>query len=109
VCGNDVLEGSEDCEPGVTFTDTCVDESFLSGDLACTAVGETTECDWDYSACVGGCGNGIIEGISDGLTADELCDRDALAGETCEGLGYTGGDLACQPDCTAYDETGCIA
>ena len=25
------------------------------------------------------------------------------------GLGYSGGDLGCQPDCTAYDETGCIA
>lgn len=109
VCGNDVVEGTEDCEPGVTFTEVCTDVGFLSGDLACTAVGETAECQWDMSSCVGGCGNDIIEGISDGLTADEVCDGTALGGETCEGLGYSGGDLACQPTCDAYDETGCIA
>jgi len=102
VCGNDVVEGTEDCEPGVTFTEVCTDVGFASGDLACTAVGETEECQWDMSACVDGCGNDVIEG-------SEVCDGTDLDDQTCEGLGYTGGDLACQPTCDAYDETGCIA
>jgi hypothetical protein len=111
VCGNDVIEGDEDCEPGLTFTETCVDEGFLSGDLACTAADDPDRpCLWDFSSCVGGCGNNIIEGISDGLTADELCDGTALDGNDCTtiGEGFSGGELACQPTCDAWDTTGCI-
>jgi hypothetical protein len=108
VCGNGEVEGSEDCEPGVAFTEVCTGLGFLSGDLACTAAGGEDECLWDLSGCVGGCGNDIIEGTADGLSADEVCDGTALADEDCVSLGHTGGDLACLPDCTDYDETGCV-
>jgi hypothetical protein len=108
VCGDDTVEGSEDCEPGVTFTELCTDVGFLSGDLACTAVGDDDECQWDLSSCLGGCGNDLVEGIDDGLTADEVCDGTDLDGEDCTTLGHTSGELACADDCTAFDETGCL-
>lgn len=45
------------------------------------------------------CGNGQQEGT-------EECDGTDLGGETCTGLGYPSGTLACQENC-AYDRTGC--
>ena len=40
-----------------------------------------------------GCGNGVKE-------PGEACDGADLAGETCETHGYSGGDLACNGDCS---------
>jgi hypothetical protein len=45
------------------------------------------------------CGNGSISGA-------EQCDGGDLGGLTCLGLGFDGGTLGCNPDCT-YDTTGC--
>ncbi|MFV8753228.1 lamin tail domain-containing protein [Nannocystaceae bacterium ST9] len=47
------------------------------------------------------CGNAVQE-------ADEACDGSDLAGQTCAGLdpAYTGGTLACTPEC-GFDESGC--
>ena len=39
------------------------------------------------------CGNGIVE-------SGEQCDGSNLAGQTCIGLGYDGGTLSCNQDCT---------
>lgn len=44
------------------------------------------------------CGDGVVEG-------DEQCDGGNLAGQTCDGLGYFGGDLAC--DSCVFDTSGC--
>ena len=46
------------------------------------------------------CGNGAVDG-------EEPCDGDALGGQSCADLGFHGGTLACNPDCT-YDVTGCL-
>ena len=46
------------------------------------------------------CGNDFTE---DG----EDCDGIDLAGETCQGLGFADGDLACTPGC-AFDTSGCV-
>jgi len=46
------------------------------------------------------CGDGVIEG-------DEDCEGDDLAGQTCESLGFLGGELSCDEDCS-FDITGCI-
>ncbi len=59
----------------------------------------------DLTACVSStCGDGILEG-------DEQCDGDhlfvALGYETCADLGFAGGELACQSDCTDLDLSGC--
>jgi len=45
------------------------------------------------------CGNGTVE-------EGEQCDGSDLAGQTCESLGYAGGTLSCNPDCT-FDTSGC--
>jgi PGF-pre-PGF domain-containing protein len=47
------------------------------------------------------CGNGIIE-------TGEDCDGTQLNGQTCTGLGYTGGTLACSASCK-LDKSGCIS
>jgi len=36
------------------------------------------------------------------------CDGEFLNGETCESLGFAGGQLACHPQCYTYDATNCI-
>lgn len=47
------------------------------------------------------CGDGEIGGA-------EVCDGDALGGESCESLGYPdGGDLACADDCLDFDRSDC--
>lgn len=45
------------------------------------------------------CGNGVIN-------PGEQCDGNALGGTTCIDLGYSGGTLACGPNCT-FDVRGC--
>ncbi len=47
------------------------------------------------------CGNGVID---DG----EQCDSDNLNGFSCTDLGYSGGDLACDPVTCTYDASGCV-
>lgn len=44
------------------------------------------------------CGNGTVE-------PGEACDGDNLAGQSCEGLGFVGGELACSQ--CMVDATGC--
>lgn len=45
------------------------------------------------------CGDGTREG-------SEQCDGDDLGEQTCPGLGYTGGTLSCEEDCT-FDTSNC--
>jgi hypothetical protein len=47
-----------------------------------------------------GCGNGIIE-------PGEACDGSNLGGKTCQFLGFSGGTLSCDPDCT-LNTSGCF-
>ena len=47
------------------------------------------------------CGDGVREGA-------EACDGNDLGGQTCIGLGYSGGVLACAVDCS-FDESGCTS
>lgn len=47
------------------------------------------------------CGNNIIEG-------DEACDLAQVNGETCESLGYQGGNLGCLLTCEDYNLLGCF-
>ena len=41
------------------------------------------------------------------ITGDEVCDGDALADQTCEGLGFAGGELACADTCLEFDTSAC--
>lgn len=42
------------------------------------------------------------------LESPEVCDQDLLNGQTCITLGFTGGDLLCKSDCTAFDTSLCF-
>ncbi|MFH2008455.1 MAG: hypothetical protein ABI333_17850 [bacterium] len=46
------------------------------------------------------CGNGLIEGT-------EVCEATELDGQSCTDHGFTGGILACEADCTAFDTSLC--
>lgn len=60
------------------------------------------------AACTGGsgspgdgqCGNNAIEGT-------ETCDGDDHGGLSCESLGLGTGTLACEPNCSQFDTSGC--
>jgi hypothetical protein len=43
------------------------------------------------------------------LTAEEQCEGTDLQGQTCEGLGFDGGTLACDPSTCFFDTSGCTA
>lgn len=96
-CGDGVREGSEACDETDLNGQTCLDRGFESGQLACSA-----SCAFDTSGCEGAgpeCGNGQVE-------ADEACDGNNLAGQSCESLGFDSGTLACSADCTV-DSSDC--
>jgi|GEM_PF-1758553 len=104
-CGNNVwdVEAGEECD-GMDLGEftTCYD---LGLGQMTEMLGCTSNCTHDYSMC-SGCGDG-------NLMAPEACepspmppDPPNLDGQTCEGLGYDGGDLQCSAGC-AFDTTDC--
>jgi hypothetical protein len=95
-CGNDLVEGTEECDGPDLAGETCAGLGLEGGTLACSAT-----CTFDVQACTGtpACGNGEVE-------YGEACDGTDLAGQTCADRGFLGGALACSPVCT-YDTSGC--
>lgn len=98
MCGNDVIEGTESCDTNQLGGETCETQgNFTGGTLACTNF-----CGFDTSGCTNvtqTCNNGTVEGT-------EYCDGTDLDGNDCTDLGFTGGDLACNSDCT-FDDSDC--
>jgi hypothetical protein len=97
-CGNDIREGSEECDGTDLGGQTCSDVGdFTGGTLACHSY-----CTFDTSGCTqaDNCGNGTID-------AGEECDGSDLGGNDCTDVGnYTGGTLDCNADCT-FDTAAC--
>jgi hypothetical protein len=54
--------------------------------------------DWSGAGAV--CGNNLIE-------SPEVCDGSDLGGQTCLSKGFTGGTLACNGSCSAFDTSSC--
>ncbi len=79
-----------------------VPASYCCGDSTCSGPEDSSSCSLDCGEPPPEpvCGNGIIE-------TGEICDGAALSGDTCQDLGYSGGTLACQSDCLAYDVSAC--
>ena len=101
MCGNDIAEEGEVCDGADLRGMTCQDYGFQGGVLACN-----DECTaYDMSGCTSTstpyCGNNVID---DG----EDCDGDNLGGQTCVGLGFDSGVLACTDTCE-FDTSGCVA
>ena len=96
-CGNDMLDGREECDGAQLDGATCETLGFASGDLTCA-----DNCTFDTAACES-CGNDVID---DG----EDCEGDDLADATCLSIdmGFTAGTLACDASC-GFDTTGCTS
>ncbi len=99
VCLDGQVVGDEDCDMENLDGETCVGLGYYGGELECDF-----SCAFDESDCAaaGRCGDGAIQG-----DFSEVCDGAELGGQSCEGLGYYGGTLACQANCRGFDVTGC--
>lgn len=42
------------------------------------------------------------------LESPEVCDHGILNGQNCQTQGYSGGQLACSPDCRSFDTSSCF-
>jgi len=94
VCGNGIVEGQEACDDGGRLdSDGCSTSCVVEDGWHCDAASP--------SVCAPACGDGLARG-------DEACDGSELAGQSCVGLGYHAGLLACAVDCT-LDTTDCEA
>ncbi len=96
LCGDDVADGTEECDGPDLNGRTCQDLGYDGGSLGCTG-----DCTLVTSGCIGDpvCGNGVID-------TSEECDGAALGSATCVGLGYTSGAVTCDASCL-IDESGC--
>ncbi|MBU1410941.1 hypothetical protein KKC22_05430 [Myxococcota bacterium] len=92
-CGDGVIstQFGEDCEGEDVGGETCTTLGLGTGTLACMP-----NCSFDTTGCEIGavCGDGTI------TTPTEQCEGDDVGGQTCETLGYYGGALTCDTDCT---------
>ncbi|GEM_PF-6029287 len=125
-CGNSMIDPGEDCDGADLGGRTCITYGFQTGTISCTACTiNTNACSHDapenchngadddhdghldcadsdcLNAAICLCGNGIIEG-------DEVCDGHTMpTGMTCQILGFSGGTLGCNSDCSVVDTSAC--
>ncbi len=91
-CGDGLVLGEEACDDGnILFGDGCSADCQVETGWSCAG---------EPSVCTPVCGDDLIVG-------PEVCEGLELGGETCPGLGYYRGDLACSADCMSYDESHC--
>ena len=90
-CGDGFIDPAEECDGANLEGQTCqsLGHYNLTGTLGCLAT-----CEYDRADCGGRCGDGVIEG-----ERGEQCEGTNLAGETCEGLGFSGDGLSCDGAC----------
>jgi hypothetical protein len=130
-CGNGVINAGESCDGSNHGAQTCATLGFTGGGtLACNAI-----CHFNTSGCrmsvseicnngIDDDGNGAIDCFDHACFTDpacllptcgdsiveiangEVCDRQNLNGHTCVSLGYAGGTLACNANCT-LNTSGC--
>lgn len=98
-CGNDILEGSEECDGTDLDGQTCADRpGFDGGTLGCTA-----SCTWDTSECEIDC---VVEDNFETCNpmggANECCPNNGMP-STC----FSSGDFrACLQTCSAHGDCG---
>jgi Putative metal-binding motif/Prenyltransferase and squalene oxidase repeat len=98
-CGDGAInQPGEACDGAALGGETCEGLGLGPGTLACSP-----SCTFDTTGCAEPprCGDGVIN------QAGELCDGADLGGKTCVDIGFLGGTLACQPDCT-FDAAACV-
>ncbi|MBU1219457.1 hypothetical protein KKF34_18615 [Myxococcota bacterium] len=98
-CGDGIITVLEQCDGTELNGVTCESNGFASGTIGCS-----DNCTLDFTNCVPfQCGDGLLNGF-------ESCDGTELNGATCTSinLGFVGGTLACNGDCS-WDLGGCQA
>lgn len=129
-CGDGIRESGEVCDYDDWGSVTgCEDFGFEEGTLSCFPV----ICRFDTSECIGGepestCGDGTCDDDEncedcpqdcgecppeldcgdDIVDEGEICDGTNLTGQTCEGLGFNGGNLVCEIDCLNFRVSNCF-
>ena len=99
-CGANGTPGCDDaaCTAAICAADpTCCTGSW---DAVCAAAAVMEPACQDVGGSCPACGDDMIEGL-------EACDGTDLGGQDCVGLGFDGGTLGCQPDCSALDLSSC--
>ncbi len=91
-CGDNLAEGTENCDGKDHRGKTCQSLGYLKGTLACS-----NKCAWVLSGC-DNCGDGKID-------KSEQCEGKMLDGQTCKKLGFFKGALACKK--CKFDLAGC--
>ncbi len=99
-CGDgfiQILHG-EQCDGENISDETCQSLGLGTGSLRCKP-----NCRFDTAGCEihAECGDGVV------AAPFEACEADNLNSQTCETLGYYGGQLSCSDDCLAFDVSGC--
>jgi alpha-tubulin suppressor-like RCC1 family protein len=100
-CGDGSLQPEfEICEGEDLNSESCNTLGYYGGILRCT-----DNCLYDESNCemAGSCGDNIAQ-----LGYGEECDLGDIQGESCDSLGYYGGELTCGEECL-FDVSGCGA
>lgn len=96
ICGDGIVNGTEQCD-GVNLNgSSCVARGFAGGTLSCNS-----NCTFNSNLCTMPplCGNGVIN-------APEECDGANLNGQSCATKGFAGGNLSCNANCT-YSTGAC--
>lgn len=95
-CGDGIAQPGEACDGGDLSGHTCASLGHVDGALACSPT-----CDTFVTSGCSDCGNDMAQGA-------EVCDGADLMGQTCLTMGpFSGGSLACNGACTAFDTSSC--
>lgn len=99
-CGDGVITAGENCDGADLNGATCESLAAGSGTLRCSP----SSCHYDTSGCATTqlCGDGVVQ-------TDEQCDGMDLTQQSCESLGYSGGDLACNQTTCRFDTSACAS
>jgi hypothetical protein len=102
-CGDNVKAGAEVCDGSDLAGVSCTTSGYLGGVVKCAAdcaAFEVSECS--------NCGNHSVD-LNPKIKRED-CDTLDLGGASCSslGLGFNGGTLACNEDCT-FNTKGCTA
>lgn len=95
MCGDDMVDGDEECDGDDLDGQDCAMQGFDGGTLACG-----DDCTFDTSMCfMMDCGDDTVDG-------KEQCDGDNLDGADCASLGFVDGTLSCAKNCM-FDTSAC--
>ncbi|MEM9453984.1 MAG: hypothetical protein AAGF11_07380 [Myxococcota bacterium] len=103
----------------INFTGDCCNANGTPGcaDAPCAAMvcaSDAACCNNQWSQACADAAFALCPAVCDNCGDDlinspvEVCDGAALMGETCISQGFDTGTLGCQPDCSAFDTSGCV-